>query len=292
MFRERIKAKYDELTPSFRKLADFILQRQLDAAFMTATELAQSMDVDAATVVRFAQTLGYSGFRELIKEVQRVVKAELTASYTPDLEAPDDLVLFRGILENERHNLVLAQTQLTEQANAVMPALLDARRIWVMGQGSGAHLAALCASVLRGIGLPAVSIAPDPLEAASNLKEAGADDLVIGFSVSGMDLTVADAVNFARQRGAKTLVFTTSLVTAAAMAAETTIVCPGPTQTHVPSFTGLAAMIVVLFAAFTARYPERAAAMTADLQQGYRELLTFQAHSSSEVDVEELWRQF
>ncbi|MDY7076851.1 MAG: MurR/RpiR family transcriptional regulator [Chloroflexota bacterium] len=292
MFRERIKAKYDELTPSFRKLADFILQRQLDAAFMTATELAQSMDVDAATVVRFAQTLGYSGFRELIKEVQRVVKAELTASYTPDLEAPDDLELFRGILENERHNLALAQTQLTEQANAVMPALLDAQRIWVMGQGSGAHLAALCASVLRGIGLPAVSIAPDPLEAASNLKGAGADDLVIGFSVSGMDLTVADAVNFARQRGAKTLVFTTSLITAAAMAAETTIVCPGPTQTHVPSFTGLAAMIVVLFAAFTARYPERAAAMTADLQQGYRELLTFQAHSSSEVDVEELWRQF
>jgi len=292
MFRERIQKKYGELTPSFRKLADFILQQQLDAAFMTATEMARRIGVDAATVVRFAQTLGYSGFRELIKEVQRVVKAELTASYSPVLEAPDDVGLFRSILENERHNLELAQARLTEQANTVLPTLLNTRRIWVMGQGWGAHLAALCASALREIGLLAITIAPDPLEAADNLKGVSADDLVIGFSLTGMDLSVADAVGFARRRGAKTIVFSGSPVSAAALAAETTIVCPGPTQTHMPSFTGLAAMIVGLVVAFTARYPEEAATMTADLQQSFRELLALQARSSSEVDVEELWRQF
>jgi len=140
MFRQRIQAKYDELTPSFRKLADFILQQELNVAFMTATELAHRMGVDAATVVRFAQTLGYSGFRELIKEVQRVVKTELTASYSVALEAQDDVGLFRSLLENERHNLSLAQARLTEQANTILPALLDAQRIWVVGQGSTAHL--------------------------------------------------------------------------------------------------------------------------------------------------------
>ena len=292
MFRERIQAKYGELTPSFRKLADFILQKQLDAAFMTATELAHRLGVDAATVVRFAQYLGYSGFRELIKEVQRIVKAELTASYSPSLDAPDDAGLFRRLLENERHNLALAQSRLTERANAVIPTLLNAQRIWVMGQGRCAPLAALCASALRDIGLPAVAIASDPLEAAENLKGVGVEDLVMGFSLTGMDLTVADAVRFARQRGAKTLVISASEVTAPALVAETTIICPGPTQTHVPSFTGLAAMIVVLVAAFTARYPDEAAAMTADLKQSFRELLALQAGSSSEVDVEELWRQF
>lgn len=292
MFRERIQAKYDKLTPSFRKLADFILQQPLDAVFMTATEMAHSMGVDAATVVRFAQVLGYSGFRELIKEVQQVVKAELTASYAAALDAADDIGLLRSLLENERHNLVLAQARLTEQANTVLPTLLSAQRIWVLGQGSCAHLAALCASALREIGLPAVSVAPDPLEAASNLQGVGAEDLVIGFSLTGMDLGVADAVGFARQRGAKTLVFSASRVAAAALAAETTIICPGPTQVHVPSFTGLAAMIVVLVVAFAARYPEKAAAMKADLQQSYRELLELQARSSSEVNVEELWREF
>jgi len=248
--------------------------------------------VDAATVVRFAQNLGYSGFRELIKEVQQVVKAELTASYSPNLDASDDLGLFQSLLENERHNLALVQAQLTDEANNIFPMLLDAQRIWVLGQGHGAPLAALCASTLREIGLMAVAIASDPLETALNLKGVGDGDLVIGFSLTGMDLTVADAVKFARERGAKTFVFSASAVTGAALAAEMSFICPGPTKTHVPSFTGLVAMIAVLAAGFTARYPDKAAGMTAGLKDSFRKLLALQAESSSEVDVEELWRQF
>jgi DNA-binding MurR/RpiR family transcriptional regulator len=292
MFQERVQAKYDRLTASFRELADFILQQPLDAAFMTATEMAHRMGVDAATVVRFAQTLGYSGFRELVKVIRQEVKAEVATSYTADLDAPDDAGLLRSLLENERHNLRLMQARLSEQVNTILPALWEAQHIWILGQGCCAHLAALCASALREIGLPAISIASDPLEAAANLKEVGAEDVVIGFSLTGMDLGVADALSFARRRGAKTVAFSGSPVTAAARAAETTVVCPGPTQTHTPSFTGLAAMIVVLVAAFAARHPEKAAAMTTDLQQSYRELLELQARSSSEVNVEELWRQF
>ncbi len=286
MFRERIRARYGELTPSFRKLADFILQHQLVASFMTATELARRMEVDAATVVRFAQYIGYSGFRELIKEVQEVVKEELAASYSADLEAEDDVGLFRSLLENERNDLALAQARLTDQANVILPTLLDARRVWVTGQGCGAHLAALCASTLRGIGFPAVCIAPNPTDAAMNLRGVGVSDVVIGFSLTGMDLDVANAVSFARRHGARTFVFSVSPVTAAALAAETVIICPASTQTPGgPSFTGLAAMIVALAAAFGARYPEEAAAMKAELQQSYQELLELQARSSSELDV-------
>jgi DNA-binding MurR/RpiR family transcriptional regulator len=292
MFRERIKAKYNELSPSFRRLADFILQQQLDVALMNATELAQRMDIDAATEVRFAQALGYDGFRELIREIRQVVKKELTAAYTASLDAPSDLGLFRSLLENEKHNLTLAQTQLTEQVNTILTSLASARRIWTVGQGSGAHLAALCASALRELDLAATYIAPNPLETAQDLKGISAEDVVIGFSLTGMDLGVANAISFARQGGAKTIAFSGSPVTAAAIAAEIPIICPGPTQTHTPSFTGLAAMIVTLIAAFSARYPERATAARASLQESYQQLLELQAHSSSEVDVEDLWRQF
>lgn len=292
MFRERIQEKYKGLTPSFRKLADFILQNQLDAAFMTATELANRLDVDAATVVRFAQELDYSGFRELSHEIQRVVRSELKASYSADLETSEDVEMFRSLLENERHNLTLAQGRLRESVNSLLPALLDAHQIWVLGQGHASHLAGLCAGSLREIGLAAVAIAADPLEAATNLKEVGEGDVVIGFSITGMDLNVADAVRFAGQRGAQTFVFSASPVAAAALAAETSIVCPGPTQTDVPSFTGLAAMIVVLITAFTARYPEEAETMKAELRESYREMLALQAESAAELDVDELWRQF
>jgi DNA-binding MurR/RpiR family transcriptional regulator len=292
MFRDRIRKKYDGLTPSFRKLADFMLQDQLDAAFMTATELASRLGVDAATVVRFAQELGYTGFRELSKEIQEVVRSELKASYTADVDVPDDQGLFRGLLGNERHNLELAQDRLTEQVNSLIPSLLDADRIWVVGQGHCSHLAGLCAAALREVGLPAVATAPDPLEAAANLKEIGETELVVGFSLTGMDLETANVIRYARDRGAATFVFSASPVAAAALEAETPIICPGPTQTDITSFTGLAAMIVVVVTAFTARHAAEAAAMTDELRHSYREFLEMQVDSASELDIEALWRQF
>lgn len=292
MFREKIRQKHDDLTPSFRKLADFIQNNELDAAFMTATELADRLEVDAATVVRFAQELGYSGFRELSKEIQQVVRTDLKAAYSTDLDAPEDLDLFRGLLANEKHNLELAQDRLTEQVSLLLPALLDAEQVWVVGQGQCANLSGLCAGALREIGLPAVAIFTDPVAAATNLKEVDEDDLVIGFSLTGMDLDTATVIDFAREHGAATFVFSASPVAAAALEAETTIVCPGPTQTKLPSFTGLAAMIVAVVAAFTVRYPEEADAMKNAVRGSYRELLEKQQERASEVEVEDLWRQF
>lgn len=290
MFRDRIQDKYDKLTPSFRKLADFVLQNQLDAAFMTATELADRLDVDAATVVRFAQELGYTGFRELSKEIQDVVRSELKASYTTGLDSPDDVELYRALLGNEKHNLELAQDRLSDEVRGLLGSLLQADHVWVVGQGLCRYLAGLCATGLRQLGLPAVRIMPDPLEAAGNLADMGERDVLIGFSLSAVDFETAGVVRFARERGAATYVLAASPVAAAALEADASIICPGPTQTDFPSFTGLAAMIVALMSAFAARHPEEARNVTEEMQRSYEGLLESQTEIASNVDVGELWR--
>jgi len=288
MFRERIQAHYDQLTTSFRKLADFILQEPLNASFMTATQMADQMNVDAATVVRFAQFLGYSGYRELIKDIQTGVKEELSASYTDALDAPDDLGLFRGLLENERKNLAQTQAQMTTQANRILPLIKDANRIWTIGQNTCQHLAALCATTLRELGLQAISITPDSVTVSTHLKTLGENDLIIGFSLTEMDLDVANTVHFARDRGASTLVFASSPVSETALAADVQINCPGSSPTHPASFTSHATMIVVLAAAFRARYPEQAEQMDVQARQSYRQLLDLKMETTSNIDVEEL----
>lgn len=291
VFRVRIQEKHGELTPSFRRLAEFIQNNELDAAFMTATELADRLEVDAATVVRFAQHLGYGGFRELSKEIQEVVRGDLKATYAADLDAATDLALLRGLLANEKHNVELTQDRLTEEVNLVLPALLAAVRIWVLGQGQCFHLAGLWADTLRGLGLPATAVAPDPLTAAKRLKEVSEEDLFIGLSLSPLDIDTANVIGFARRRGAVTLGFSASPMAAAALEADTAIICPGPTQTDVSSFTGLAAMSVVIAAAFTVRYPEQADAMKRAVQNTYRELVETQEERSAELDLESLGRQ-
>lgn len=76
-YAERIREARPRLSKSFQRLADYILDSYVQAALLTASQLAHEVDVDAATVVRFAQTLDYSGFPELQEEIRGRVLQDL-----------------------------------------------------------------------------------------------------------------------------------------------------------------------------------------------------------------------
>jgi DNA-binding MurR/RpiR family transcriptional regulator len=83
-FSERIRAIRSELSPSFVILADFLLDSYSRAAFLNATELAHALDLDPATVVRFAQRLGYGGYPELQREIRQRVEEEVLVQRPPE----------------------------------------------------------------------------------------------------------------------------------------------------------------------------------------------------------------
>ena len=85
MFRNKIQDAYDSLSPRFQRLAQYILENTLDVGFMTATELGSRVSVDPATVVRFAQELGYTGYRELSREIKHYVNEQLALRHRKGL---------------------------------------------------------------------------------------------------------------------------------------------------------------------------------------------------------------
>jgi len=88
-YEERIRGIRSDLSPSFQVLADFLLDSYSSASFLTATELAYSLDLDPATVVRFAQKLGYAGYPELQREIRQRVKDELLTGRTAEVNSPE-----------------------------------------------------------------------------------------------------------------------------------------------------------------------------------------------------------
>ncbi len=81
MFRERIAEQYDRLGRNQKKIADFLTQEYREAAFMNGSVLSAHLGVDPATVTRFAQRLGYTGYPDLLSEIQELVKKELKKAY-------------------------------------------------------------------------------------------------------------------------------------------------------------------------------------------------------------------
>ncbi len=76
-YEERIRRDRPTMSKSFAKLADFLLDSYIEASFMTASELAHALNLDAATVVRFSQHLGYKGYPELLREIRDKVRQNL-----------------------------------------------------------------------------------------------------------------------------------------------------------------------------------------------------------------------
>jgi DNA-binding MurR/RpiR family transcriptional regulator len=90
-----VQAEYDGLSRSFQAVARFLTQNPNDVAVQPINDIAARCGVHASSLVRFAQSLGYEGFKEL-KEIfnRRLVTA------APGFEArvgalKDDLQLHR-----------------------------------------------------------------------------------------------------------------------------------------------------------------------------------------------------
>ncbi len=156
MFRERIREYYDALTPGFRKLADFIRLHTLDAALLTASELARRVSVDPATVVRFSQEIGYSGYRELSREIKRYVRDQVTATYREAKEAKTEEDVINVILDNTQQLLQQFRTTETQSLAQATEILKSASRIWITGELTSYDIAAyLAKSLYPTVGIPA-----------------------------------------------------------------------------------------------------------------------------------------
>ena len=72
----RIKEQSATLTKSQKRIADYILNHYAKAANMTASKLAETVNVSESTVVRFATELGYLGYPELTAALLDYLRSE------------------------------------------------------------------------------------------------------------------------------------------------------------------------------------------------------------------------
>ena len=273
MFREHIRKHYDHLSRSYRRVADFILSDYRTAAFMTAAALADAVDVDTTTVVRFAQRLGYPGYPELIEDIQDQVKLELNQSYAVPLEEDTLQAKVQNLVAQDRANLEKALAHNTLDAIETLLDLLQAApRIVVTGESYAAPLAESFAGMLRDAGLPASYAGGAVYERAVALAHLVRKEVVIGMTPLEGPSGIATLLRFARSAGAITLACTPSLSSKAARAAEHLLYAPGETEGTLPSLTGLYAITIAIAQALATLQGEAAAKRAAEINHAMSEL--------------------
>lgn len=253
MFRDKIQGQYEELSPRFRSLADFILENTLDVGFLTATELARRVGVDPATVVRFSQELGYSGYRELSREIKRYINDQLALRYQKGAVETEGLPGQVGVIMDELSDRILGMKADAAQIAQAVEEIKAAERIFITSTTEGYGIATLWSTYLGLLGIKTQSVRAGQAQAAILLRDTAPGDLLIAISLGlGPDAEVGYLLNAIKEQGARTISVTTSPTLLPARQADVNLVTPSKTPSGYPSFDTLTALLSILWQALIA----------------------------------------
>ena len=87
--QERIIKNYPLLSRKEKKIADYLSQNLRTAFALSTDQLAKNTGISSATIVRFAQHLGFSGFQQLRSQMMDEVKEELLGMSLPSISYVD-----------------------------------------------------------------------------------------------------------------------------------------------------------------------------------------------------------
>ena len=197
-----------------KKIANFILESYDKAAFMTASRLGKRVGVSESTVVRFAAELGYDGYPDMQKSLQKMIRNRLTSvqriEVTNDRLGDQDLLSM--VLQSDIEKIRQTLEELDRDAfDRAVDAIVAARKIYIIGVRSSAALASFlyfyCNLIFENVAL--VSASPSS-EIFESLLRVGPGDVVIGVSFPRYSSRTVQAMSFARDRGADTVAITDS----------------------------------------------------------------------------------
>jgi DNA-binding MurR/RpiR family transcriptional regulator len=255
---EQTVAGFERLPPRQQSLAHLIVDHPEIVAFSSVREVAARVHVNAATVVRFAQGLGYTGFNALQGAVRRAYLhgAGLLAPRDPStIEGPAGAV--GAIRDVHLGNVSRAYENLNEaDLEAIAEKITSARQIFVCANGSPEIIGGMLLRLFRHVGLKGRPYSAAGVDSIIDAQDWSSDDVLI---VIGLWLTFRaplDAVLRAKRAGVTTIALTGSRGSPLAAAADYAIAVPTEGVLLPFSTVGMAAIVEALITHIAAKRQE------------------------------------
>jgi DNA-binding MurR/RpiR family transcriptional regulator len=142
---KQLLTKVESLNGAQRKLGRYLQNDSSALLVSNINDLAQAVGVSKATVVRFARTLGYAGFPELKRDVQKEMRRKLRAADRMKetfAELGGDENIFAKLIKRDAQLLqeTLQAASFTDFQRAV-EVILKARKVFLIGLNASTALA-------------------------------------------------------------------------------------------------------------------------------------------------------
>lgn len=215
-----IHERHDAMSRTYQRIAVYLTQNPNDVAVRSVNAIAESQGIHASSFVRFAQSLGFSGFKEL----QGVFQKRL-ATAAPGFQARVDALRgeldaragsgsrtwLRDLALRDIASLEELLDQVTEEDVEAAAALLEtAETVYLLGQLRSAPVVELLRYVLTMLGKRSVLLDASGGLATHMARTMGPRDLLLAVSFRFYAVEVVNVVEEAHARGVPILAITDS----------------------------------------------------------------------------------
>ena len=258
-----------------KRIASFILESYDKAAFMTASKLGKKVNVSESTVVRFAAELGYDGYPDMQRSLQKMIRNRLTSvqriEVTNDRLGDQDLLSM--VLQSDIEKIRLTLEELDRDSfEKAVDAIVSARKLYIIGVRSCAAMATFMSFYFNLIFDNVVKVsATTASEVFESLLRVGEGDVVIGVSFPRYSSRTVQAMNFARSRGATTIAITDSEVSPLSPISTYTLKARSDMASFVDSLVAPLSLINALLVAVSRKKNDDLANTFEDLEKIWEE---------------------
>lgn len=199
-----------QLSKGQRAIAQFILDNYDTAAFMTASKIGQMVQVSESTVVRFAVQLGYDGYPDMQRSLQKMIRNRLTS--VQRIQVSNSRLEKGNVLESvllsdiEKIRLTLEELE-QDVFDGAVKAIVRAKKIYLIGNRSTGGVINFLSFYLNLLFDNVLMLQghEDPFGKMFRIQP---EDVVIGISFPRYSHVTVQAMEFARDSGATTVAIT------------------------------------------------------------------------------------
>jgi DNA-binding MurR/RpiR family transcriptional regulator len=246
---KHIAENMNQLSKSQKKIANYLLKNANMVPFFKVATLAKNAGVSEATVVRFATTLGYSGYPEMQQHMQTSIQQQLTSMDRLKMSSQvydDKEKAIYDIFNDDTSNIKATMENLDIKAfHKAAQLLLNAKKVYICANRSTASLGIFLHYYLDIILdnsklLGSSEVIPEQLYSLSE------DDVVIGISFARYSSSTIKTVAYAKEMGASTISITDNLLSPLFQHSDVTLTASSDMPSFIDSFTAPLSLINAL----------------------------------------------
>jgi RpiR family carbohydrate utilization transcriptional regulator len=258
---QRFLSVQTRLGPQRQKLIRSILDHSEETCFLSSRELAKRYDVDAATVVRAVQALGYKGFADFALDlrhhfISRITPYTVLKAATQEKRSVQDHI--DHTLNKSLENLNDLRANLSrDQVIALARLIHGSRNILVVGLDLAASIAYHLAYSLTVLGFHAEAATGSEGTVQHKVKLLTGKDLLIAISFGQCLRVTVEAAQRATKMGVATFGITDSETTPIARYCENFLIAPTISPSFLSSYAAPMALINAIYVACVHLHPKR-----------------------------------